>query len=71
MPAGGREYLELMNDQARRAADFDRRIRWSRLRKELRVADPVDQPDQPDQCRIEALVDVTPIAEPAEPARGA
>lgn len=50
-----------MNDQTRRAADFDRRMRWSWLRRELRGADPVEAGP------VDDVVDLRPTEEQAEP----
>jgi len=61
MPTGGRDFLRLMNDQSRRAADFDRRMRWSWMRKDLTdefTADP---------AAAEEVIDLRTIEEPAVP----
>jgi hypothetical protein len=52
MPAGGSDYLRLMSDQSRRAHDFERQMRWFRLRG--RLAEPVH-------------ADLTPTEEPVAP----
>ena len=59
MPIGGRDFLRLMTDQSRRAADFDRRMRWSVMRKELSESYSADVPT-PD------VIDLRPIEEQAE-----
>ncbi len=61
MPTGGRDFLRQMNDQSRRAADFDRRMRWTWMRKELTeviTAEPAPDDD---------VVDLRPTEELAEP----
>jgi hypothetical protein len=63
MPSGGRDFLRLMNDQSRRAADFERRMRWTWMRKELSQADPVEL------SPAEDVVDLRTIEEPAEPSQ--
>jgi hypothetical protein len=63
MPSGGRDFLRLMNDQSRRAADFDRRMRWTWMRRELTDRAAVDaEPEKADD-----VVDLTTTAERAEP----
>ena len=59
MPIGGRDFLRLMTDQSRRAADFDRRMRWTVMRKELRESYPADVPTTD-------VIDLRPIEEQAE-----
>ena len=63
MPTGGRDFLRLMNDQSRRAADFDRRMRWTWMRKDL-----TDGGAAPAVVAEEAI-DLRPIEERAEPPR--
>lgn len=61
MSIGGRDFLRMMNDQSRRAADFDRRLRWSVLRQDLsefRSGRP---------SAAEEAVDLRPSEERAEP----
>ncbi len=62
MPIGGRDFLRLMTDQSRRAADFDRRMRWSMMRKGLTAGYSADVP-------ASEVIDLRPIEERAEPPR--
>lgn len=52
-----------MNDQSRRAADFDRRMRWSWMRKDLTDGGTAST------VVAEEVVDLRPIEERAEPPR--
>lgn len=61
MPTGGRDFLRLMNDQSRRAADFDHRMRWAWMRKELSEVIPAEP------AADEDVVDLRPTEELAEP----
>lgn len=62
MPSGGRDFLRLMNDQSRRAADFDRRMRWSWMRKDLSD----DRAATTGDVGVEEAIDLRPIEELAE-----
>ena len=64
MPTGGRDFLRLMNDQSRRAADFDHRMRWAWMRKELSEVIPAE-PVEP--VLDEDVLDLRPTEELAEP----
>lgn len=62
MSIGGRDFLRLMTDQSRRAADFDRRMRWSVMRKGLTEDHQADVPPTD-------VIDLRPIEERPEPPR--
>jgi len=64
MPSGGRDFLRLMNDQSRRAADFDRRMRWTWMRRELTETITVEPVEK---VLDEEVLDLRPTEELAEP----
>ena len=70
MPTGGRDFLRLMNDQSRRAADFERRMRWSWMRRELTDDTPPGVEARASAAAPEAVtIDLRTSEEPAEPPR--